>query len=462
MGQSVILLIEELAQGMTEAYAAVNDGFSDIEQVLNLPLELSVPAFVLPNTASAYALSEIDLVRYMIFRFASLSANLTVTIPSLTNGNDTHRVCIFVNSSTTYDLILTTDDPGTTVRVPPGATRMVEIEGDDVIPLLEGNYITGFPILINGFAKTPIHLEQFYRYSFTENGVILSNFVGSKGSISPAHLPTLPVRVQISLNNAILGYANVDTSGVFTWEFNTPGDQDIEINDELDFVFLTPEYATITLADTADDALSLLISDGNIAAIPFVFGSGADGTVDKGANATASATNLAAAINAAAFNIDAFRIGTTITLRNNFTGGGGSVVKVEGGQISFADVADAADTVVCNDGTHGATTFTWGAGGSNPATGATAANSATNLKAAINGIGAGTLSMKAYLSTSTLLLIVNLLVAGGGSLTKTDADNDYVITNFTVDGDNDINPLVNFAKDLTAAYLNANVKGLRD
>lgn len=102
----------------------------------------------------------------------------------------------------------------------------------------------------------------------------------------------------------------------------------------------------------------------------------------------------------------------------------------ETGTITFSAVADNGDVVTINDGVHSAHVFTFGDGtGGTVDHGATATDSAQNLKAAINALGAGVLNVTAAGGAAALTITNNTAIHG--SITKTDVDNDYVIVNFT-------------------------------
>lgn len=104
---------------------------------------------------------------------------------------------------------------------------------------------------------------------------------------------------------------------------------------------------------------------------------------------------------------------------------------LETATVSFDLPADTGDTITIDDGTSTPVTFTFGGGGGQVPPGATAVDSATNLKSAIEG---STLSSTLAVSRSTsVLTIVNLLPAGGGAVTKSDADNDFTVVDFISD-----------------------------
>lgn len=108
----------------------------------------------------------------------------------------------------------------------------------------------------------------------------------------------------------------------------------------------------------------------------------------------------------------------------------------EAGSVVFAAVADAGDTVTIFDGV-ATTVFTFAASGNgatgaavNVAVGASATDSATNLRNAINANL--NINVTAGGATTTVSVVNDNLV--GGSITKSDADNDYTVTNFSGGG----------------------------
>jgi hypothetical protein len=106
----------------------------------------------------------------------------------------------------------------------------------------------------------------------------------------------------------------------------------------------------------------------------------------------------------------------------------------EQGQIAFSSVAENGDTVTVDDGT-GTAVFTFAAAGNglvgaavNVATGATATDSAQNLRAAMNANTTINVSVTGGAGTITIVNEANYF---GGAITKSDADNDYTVTDFT-------------------------------
>jgi hypothetical protein len=104
---------------------------------------------------------------------------------------------------------------------------------------------------------------------------------------------------------------------------------------------------------------------------------------------------------------------------------------LEVGVITFNSVADTNDEVTIDNGTNPSETFTFGGGISQVPPGGNPTDSATNLQTAIQASSiASTLLVQ---RNGGILTIINLLPAGGGSITKVDGDNDYVVTDFATD-----------------------------
>jgi hypothetical protein len=108
----------------------------------------------------------------------------------------------------------------------------------------------------------------------------------------------------------------------------------------------------------------------------------------------------------------------------------------ESGSIVFSSVADNGDTVTIDDGVAAApTVFTFAASGDaavgaavDVATGASAEDSATNLRAAI---AANTNINVTAGGATTTVSVTNAATPYGGAITKSDGDDDYAVTDFT-------------------------------
>lgn len=108
----------------------------------------------------------------------------------------------------------------------------------------------------------------------------------------------------------------------------------------------------------------------------------------------------------------------------------------ETGSVTWSSVADNGDTITVSDGTH-TVVFTFAASGNgavgaavNVATGGTATTSAQNFKTALNANT--TLVGMTAAGAATAITITHAGAANtGGSITKSDGDNDFTVVNFS-------------------------------
>lgn len=330
MGKSAILLLDELAQGQTQAFLTVNDGFAAIEEAMSKKKIITSADF----TANAYTLVETDFIRYACLEVGSMTANSTVSLPTTVNGNTAIRVFCVVNVSTTYSVTVAGK------LVPRSSARLFQITGSTVRVIAESGIPSGIPHTTAFFASGhPVHDDEVLRYVFVEPVTWTANIGGSDGSVRVA--PSPGARFYLYKNGSKIGDVIVSTGGDVT--FSVAASTDWAVGDVLTVKFEALETGTIT----------------------------------------------------------------------------------------FAAVADTNDTITIDNGTDTPVVFTFGGGGGQVSPGSTNINSATNLKAAIE---ASAIASTVSVSQSTnVLTIVNLLPAGGGALTKSDADNDYTIVDFTQD-----------------------------
>lgn len=122
-----------------------------------------------------------------------------------------------------------------------------------------------------------------------------------------------------------------------------------------------------------------------------------------------------------------------VTLSDGITAG--QVVKIgtmQTGTLAFGAVMDDADTITINDGVNVAVVFTFGDGtGGTVAKGGTATTSAQNLKTAIEAKVTANLLKVSVSGGAATLTLKNLASFTLGAITKSDGDNDVVVTNWT-------------------------------
>lgn len=334
MSKSLLLAIDELAQGQVQAFSTVNDMLAALEQASNAVLDVT--------TTSDYTMAELDFVRYGVFRFTGMTANSTITLPSTVNTLSITRVFAIVNLSTQYDLTISSG-AGADVTVPYSSSRVILAIGTAVYTLAEGGRVTGVPHTTALFAAgAPTHAAEVLRYAFSEAVSWEDDFASSKGGVGTN--PNVTPYFIVKKNGTVIGHVAVSTGGAFTF------------------------YSTGTTTSWAvGDVLSVQYCE---------------------------------------------HVGT----------------------IAFTAVADVGDTVTINDGAT-SETFTYvasGGSGTNVNVGATATDSATNLKTAIDASSLAT-TIYVYRSGATLTIVHRLASTAGSAITKSDADNDYTVTDFASD-----------------------------
>jgi hypothetical protein len=304
-------------------------------------------------------------------------------------------------------------------------------------------------------AGTPVHEAEVLRYSFTEPVSFAVGLSDSRGSVLTP--PAKASSFKIFKNNTQFGLCSVSTGGVFA--FSSSSLASFAIGDVLTIKAFNAQSGTVLFNTIPDAGDSVGIFDG-VSKVVFTFGS-LSGQISPGASSSAAATNLATAIagSSLASNLTSSATGSTLSITNNRTQRDGILTKNESGTVLFNTVADVGDSVTIFDGTTTATFTFWASASSglNVFIGTTAADSATNLKNAITSNGS--LALNQYLSGSTLNL-VSTNQAGGGNITKSDANNSFTVTNFSTDTNNSI-ALTAFGFDTTGANYGVTLRGTR-
>jgi hypothetical protein len=346
MARSVILGIDELAQGQTQAFSTVNDMLAFLEQASNRRLALSV-------TTTDYTLLASDFTRYWAFDVSGLTADRTLTLPTVQNGNSVNRVIAIRNASNDY--ALTVQGPTTFIRIPARSQRIIHVLGGEPRVLAEGGLPSGIYHTVALFAAgLPTDGAEVLRYVFTEK--VTWSSVSTLSGASVGTPPAPGAGLFLYKNGTYVGRILVSTGGAFTWAFD----------------------AVVTWVK------------GDILTVKYF----------------------------------ALEVGT----------------------ITFNAVADTNDTITLNDGTNTPVTYTFGGGVGQVVPGASASDSALAFKDAVE---AGAQDPYFFIERSTNVLTVwNLLTAGGGAITKSDADNDYTIVNFATDSSSE-NYAVTFTGERT-------------
>lgn len=272
MGKTLILQIDELTQGMVQAFQAANDAFSALEESNNSP-------FVIDATVPAeLEVAVIALVRNYVFRVQDATTAVTLVFPSEVDNIApvaTERV-VYVWNETDYALTVETDTPGASIVIPAGGVREILILGVDVFELARGGTGPGSAHTLAVYSHgEPAASDVLSRYNFVEAVDYLPNFEGSYGSLGVS--PT-----SLTLETGQIVFSAVADAG-----------------------------DTVTIYDGQNTTVFTFAATGNGA-------TGAAVDVAHGASATDSGNNLRTAINNNT-NIDVTAAGatTTVSLTNN-------------------------------------------------------------------------------------------------------------------------------------------------
>ena len=341
MGKSLILAIDELAQGQTQAFQTVNDMAAALEEASNRPLVID-----LNDPDADYAMAELDLVRYIHFSFINATQDRLVTLPKTVNTNTTNRL-IWLSNDGDFDLTVSAGGAETVV-IKRGASSAILIIGDAVRDLV-GSLVGALPHSVAYFtAGIPTTGNEVLRYSFVEAVTWTANIAGSKGSVAVP--PSKLTFFYVYKNGAKVGDVMVDSTGAFTFKSDGGAEIDWAIDDILTVVYYPLEVGAITFSAAADSGDTVTIDDGTTTPVVFTFGA-SGGQVNPGASASASATALKAAIEAStlASTIRVLIAGTALTIINLETAGGGSLAKSDADN-DFALTAFSTETAASTFG----------------------------------------------------------------------------------------------------------------
>jgi hypothetical protein len=336
MGKSLILAIDELAQGQTQAFQVVNDAVAALEEAFNRPLTID-----LSDPDEDYAMAELDLVRYIHFSFISATTDRLVTLPATVNTNTTNRL-VWISNDGDFDLTVQVDGGSDTVVIKSGASSAILVIGTTLRDLV-GSLVGGIPHSVAYFtAGIPTTGNEVLRYSFVEAVTWAADMAGSKGSV--AVVPAKQTFFFVYKNGSKVGDIMVDSTGAFT--FKTDGGTAIDwaVDDILTVIYYPLEVGAITFSAKADNGDTVTIDDGTSSPVVFTFGT-SGGQVNPGTTAATSATALKAAIEASALasTIRVLINGTALTIINLETAGGGSLAKSDADN-DFALTAFSTET----------------------------------------------------------------------------------------------------------------------
>jgi len=207
MGQSIILLINELAPNQTNAFQTVNDGVAALESAFNEPLEFDASA------GGTIAVNLLDMLRYGALRVSGHSGDVTLTFPSEiedTTPLQTKRI-IAVTNEEAFSVTLQTSGTQAVSVIPPFSSKLVLIDFEDVIALAANP-----PHTVGAYSfGTPGASDIMLRYNFVESVEYQNDFLGSVGSVGTD--PTASFEIIVNKNGTPVGTITIATDGTFTF-----------------------------------------------------------------------------------------------------------------------------------------------------------------------------------------------------------------------------------------------------
>ena len=219
MGKSPILQLDELTQGMVQAFQAANNNSVAIEDSNNRDLIID------GSDPLNLTLLPLDILRYFVFRVQGLTGDDTLIFPHEVDDITpvaTQRVLVVRNENDYYLTCTTDGTPGATVIIPPQGTRMILIDDQDIYLLCEGGAVTGVPHTVGVFSfGTPGSSDEMLRYNFVERITYAENFAGSFGSIRTT-ITTDPFDMDVQKNGVSIGTVSIDISDVYTFTLAAP------------------------------------------------------------------------------------------------------------------------------------------------------------------------------------------------------------------------------------------------
>jgi hypothetical protein len=207
MGQSIFLLIDELAPNQTNAFQTVNDAVAALEAASNEPL-------IVDSSANGDVIVPIlDFVRYGALRIAGHTAEIDLVVPDEIDDDPlliSQRIINIYNEEVYPINVRTVADAGYTV-VAPYSSKLVLVDGDDVVPLA-----TNPPHTVGLYSfGTPGASDVMLRYNFVESVTYANEFLGSIGEI--ATNPTGSFVMTVEKNGVGVGSITISTGGAYTF-----------------------------------------------------------------------------------------------------------------------------------------------------------------------------------------------------------------------------------------------------
>lgn len=432
MGKSLVLAIDELAPNQVQAFAVVNDMLGALEAASNSSLVIDT------SNPSNYDVAELDFTRYFNLVLVGHTEDFSLVLPETVNSINSDRTIAIINNEP-YTVTVETTTPGAVVVLPPFGSAIVRVVFQDVFLVCTGGITKASLIAyIPNVSATPPAIVWTYAFYHTSSAFMADWVAPGVGDVvftaQPDDTDTITVNDGVKSvtfefesgggvgggNTAVTIGGSFDVTGANLAAAINAADLNVVASysagtDTCTIMNLNGFGGSITATSAAPDFTVTTFSGG-------VNGARGRAHVAPTENVYLPITN---------------RIGdphgvVRIDLFGNVSFWGSDP---ETGSILFNAQVDDGDIININDGFL-TVSFEFESGG-----GVAAGNvavtiggdqdaSATNLRDAIM---ASRLNVEAIFdaTTNTISLLNWNGPTPGGAITKTDADNDMTVTDFT-------------------------------
>jgi hypothetical protein len=236
MGVTENLNITEVEQNQNNRYITINNALIALAAATNAKLPKAV------SGSGPVNLNSTECTRYVYYEATGGTGNFDFVFLGEIGANDADRMFVFKNS-TTYVATVKSDDTGSTVTVPAGASALIHQSHDDMVKLCEFDGQTVSPYDIGLFLPgQPDDGIECFKFVATRNIDFADDFAGSRGHCSTN--PTSTAAFDVILNGSTIGSISISTGGAFT--FSTSGGAvAMSPGDRLTLTSPSPQDATL-------------------------------------------------------------------------------------------------------------------------------------------------------------------------------------------------------------------------
>lgn len=236
MGVTSHLNLTELEQNQSNRYITINNALEALAAAGNARLPKTV------SGTSDVTLSADECTRYAYYVASGGTGNFNFVFLGEIGANNADRLFVFKNASS-YVATVKSDDTGTTVVVPAGASCLIHQSHDDMVKLAEYDGQTVSPYDIGLFLPgQPDAGVECFKFVAVRDIDFADDFAGAVGHCGTN--PTSTAAFDVLLNGSTIGSVSISSGGTFT--FNTTGGAvSMSAGDRLSMTSPSPQDATL-------------------------------------------------------------------------------------------------------------------------------------------------------------------------------------------------------------------------